>query len=137
MAEYKQIEKGQEESYHNYETTCPDRYGILKCYSKELRSQQTEAENQLWIHLRRKGLGVTFRRQHPILDYIVDFICLPKRLIIEVDGGYHNKIDQQINDANRTVRLEQMGYSVIRFSNKEVLSDVQSVLKTIKEQLNS
>ena len=137
MTDNKQKEKENEVSFHNNETTCPDRYCLLKSFSKELRSQQTEAENQLWIHLRRKGLGVTFRRQHPILDYIVDFICLPKRLIIEVDGGYHNKIDQQINDASRTIRLEGIGYKVIRFTNEQVLSDVQSVLKTIKEQLNS
>ena len=137
MTDRKQKEEENEVSFHKYETACPDRYCLLKSFSKELRTEQTKAEDKLWIHLRRKGLGVTFRRQHPILDYIADFICLPKRLIIEVDGGYHNKADQQLNDANRTIRLEGIGYKVIRFTNEQVLSDVQSVLKTIKEQLNS
>lgn len=122
--------------YHKNETTCPDRYMILKPFSRELRQNQTEAEAKLWIHLRRKGLGVTFRRQHPILDYIVDFICVPKKLIVEIDGEYHNAIDQKISDQCRTDRLEAMGYKVIRFTNEQILLDTQTVLSTIKQQLN-
>ncbi len=123
-------------SYHNNETTSPDRYVILKPFSRELRSRQTEAEEMLWVYLRRKGLGVTFRRQHSILDYIADFICLPKKLVIEVDGKYHNTIDQQIDDQCRTARLESNGYKVIRFTNEQILTDIQLVLSIIKQYLN-
>jgi len=124
------------EAYHGHETTCPDRYDLLKGFAKELRAGQTEAEQEMWIYLRRKGLGVTFRRQHPILDYIADFICLKKKLIIEIDGGYHNEIEQQIDDVSRTSRLESMGFRVLRFTNEQVMEDIQSVLRIIVNHLN-
>ena len=70
-----------------------------------------------------------------IILFIADFACLPKRLIIELDGGYHQLPDQQVSDAERTNWLEQQGFKVIRFSNEEVIGDIEHVLSIIKEHL--
>ena len=72
--------------------------------------------------------GLTFRRQHPIGAYVVDFICIPVKLIIEVDGGIH---DLQREDAARTAWLEEQGYRVVRFSNERVLHELDGVLGEI------
>ena len=116
-------------------TTYPDRYGLLKDYAKENRKNMTEAERVLWNALRDKLSGIRFRRQHPIGDYIVDFICLPKRLVIEVDGGYHSEPRRQEDDEARTANLNNWGYRVIRFSNEEVLFDLNKVIEKIVKQL--
>lgn len=116
-------------------TTYPDRYGLLKDYAKENRKNMTEAERVLWNALRDKLSGIRFRRQHPIGDYIVDFICLPKRLVIEVDGGYHSEPRQQDDDEVGTANLNNWGYRVIRFSNEEVLFDLNKVIEKIVKQL--
>ena len=68
-------------------------------------------------------------------DFIADFICLETKLIIEVDGAYHNEPQQQMNDRVRTDILSDMGYKVIRFTNEEVLSNPKADLRTIKEEL--
>ena len=94
-----------------------------------------EAERVLWDALRRQIQGYRFRRQHPIGDYIVDFINLPKRLVIEVDGGCHSDSMQQQDDEVRTQDLERLGYSVIRFSNEEVIYETKKVIETIKNTL--
>ena len=73
-----------------------------------------------------------FRRQHPIGDYIADFVCLPIRLVIEVDGGYHNSPEQQTEDQWRTEFLESRGYRVLRINNEEVAADAKEVLRIIK-----
>ena len=94
----------------------------------------TLAEQVMWNYLRTMQ-GFHFRRQHPIGDYIADFVCLKKNLVIEIDGGYHNLPNQQLNDESRTAELERLGYSVIRFSNDAVLSDIQNVMQTIESKL--
>ena len=81
----------------------------------------TEAESALWKYLKGNGLGHKFLRQHIIGDYIVDFLCRDKLLVIEVDGGYHSERTQQEDDAVRQQWLESIGYKVIRFSNEEIL----------------
>ena len=81
-------------------------------------------------------MGVTFKRQHIIGDCIADFVCLPNSLIIELDGGYHQLPQQQRNDAARTEWLEEKGFTVIRFSNEDVLKNIEHVLEIIKEKLN-
>ena len=96
----------------------------------------TEAESLLWRYLRQEQLGVRFRRQHVIGDYIVDFICLKQRLIIEIDGGYHNGIVQQQEDRIRQNWLESMGYKVIRFTNEDVFYHIETVISTIKDNIN-
>ncbi len=101
--------------------------------AKEMRANPTQAEAALWQSLKGKKLDVKFRQQHLIEDYILDFVCLSKQLIIEVDGKIHES--QIEEDAKRTEILENNGYKVIRFKNKEVLGDIDSVLNTISEEL--
>ena len=120
-----------------YETTSIDRYDLLKEYAKENRQHMTAAEKKLWSLLRRTFYGFKFRRQHPINDFIADFICLEAKLIIEVDGAYHCEAQQQMNDQIRTDILSDMGYKVIRFTNEEVLQHPKDVINKIKEELNN
>jgi valyl-tRNA synthetase len=120
---------------YGYLTAKHTNYDLLKKYSKELRRFSTEAEAALWEMLRRKNLDVRFRRQHIIGDYIVDFVCLPKKLIVEVDGGYHNQDEIAEADAIRTSILNDLGFHLIRFSNEEVIGNSEEVLKQIKDAL--
>ena len=106
-------------------------YGLLKGFAEENRNNPTEAESVLWEALRGKGLGDKFRQQHIIADFIVDFFCYDKNLVIEVDGGYHNYPQQMKLDAERTKALEALGYLEIRFTNEEILCDTDRVLKVI------
>jgi DNA ligase-associated DEXH box helicase len=99
--------------------------------------QPTEAEDTLWQQLRAKKLGYKFRRQHIVLGYIPDFVCIEKKLIIEVDGGYHNDVDQHEFDTGREEYLIENGYKVLRFTNEEVLGDLGRVVNKIREQLTN
>ena len=119
---------------YGIKTSHSDRYALLKDYAKENRREMTLAESMMWENLRTMK-DFHFRRQHPIGDYIADFICLKKKLIIEIDGGYHHSRDQQEDDAIRTIDLERLGYSVLRFDNDEVLYDIQNVIQKTKELL--
>jgi len=100
-----------------------------------LRNNQTDAEAVLWRYLKGKELGVKFIRQFGIENYIVDFCCRNKKLIIEIDGGVHNDLEVKRNDKNRTEDLERFGYKVIRFTNQEVLNDPEVILIKIKASL--
>jgi leucyl-tRNA synthetase len=104
--------------------------------AKEMRKDHTKAEDILWQELRDYKLGaeLKFRRQHSIDAFIVDFICIPKRLIVEVDGGYHETDDQKAYDEERTKRLNELGFEVIRFTNDEVINNTKQVLKTIAKK---
>jgi len=95
----------------------------------------TQSETILWKALRHELRAYRFRRQHPIGDYIADFVCLSRRLIVEVDGGYHDTCEQQDDDQMRTDYLNQMGFEVMRFKNEEVDFDVKAVISMIKEKL--
>ena len=119
-----------------YKTASPDRYGLLKGYARENRKNATLAEDVLWNYLRRGVSGVKFLRQHVIGDCIVDFVSRQKGLVVEVDGGYHSEPRQQESDELREEELERMGYHVIRFSNEEVMNDIESVLDEIRERLS-
>ncbi|MBO4811387.1 MAG: endonuclease domain-containing protein [Prevotella sp.] len=118
-----------------FETSAPDRYELLKNFAKENRREMTKSESMLWEALRNLNCGYHFRRQHPIGDYIADFICLKKKLVVEVDGDYHNDPMQQQNDQMRTDYLERKGYTVIRFKNEEIGNNLHEVIMRIKEQL--
>ena len=120
-----------------YKTARKADYELLKKNAKELRRFSTEAESALWEMIRANKLGEKFRRQHIINDIIVDFVCLSKKLVIEVDGGYHNKPEIQELDKLKTDILNELGYQVIRFTNDEVLANTDSVEKTIEEALLS
>ena len=102
--------------------------------AKEMRANPTQAEAALWSALKGKKLDVKFRQQHLIGDFIVDFVCLDKKLVIEVDGKIHK--DQQEEDALRTKCLENDYYKLIRFTNEEVLGDLGSVLEKISKELS-
>lgn len=115
----------------------PDRYELLRGYARENRKEQTPAEWFLWEHLRGDQLGVDFRRQHIISDYIVDFACLDRMLIVEVDGAYHAERDQAEDDEVRTEHLEQLGFRVIRFNNEDVLYNLEGVLDKIRDELKA
>jgi leucyl-tRNA synthetase len=108
---------------------------ILINHAKEMRKNPTEAESILWQELRGKNLEDKFRQQHLIDDFIVDFVCLSKKLIIEVDGGYHSNPNQKQLDEERTIILNKKGYKIIRFSNDEVLFSISDVISKIKNHL--
>jgi len=100
----------------------------------ELRKSQTQAEEFLWEILRnRQFMKLKFRRQHQIGDYIVDFYCHDKRLVIEIDGGIHNKQYQIKKDKKRDVYLTSLGITVLRFTNEQVINNIENVLQEISE----
>ena len=101
--------------------------------AKKLRTNLTEAEKIIWYFLRSENLGFKFRRQQPIGKYIVDFVCLEKRLIIELDGGQHDISRQQ--DAERDNWLKHEGFNLLRFWNNEVLENREAVIEKIKSFL--
>ena len=118
-----------------HETASPDRYDLLKEFARHNRREMTQSETVLWQALRSEFRGIKFRRQHPIGDYIADFLCLTEKLVIEVDGAYHSEPQQQQEDQWRTEFLQDKGYKVIRFTNEEVDADVKNVISRIKEEL--
>ncbi len=98
--------------------------------ARMLRRNQTDVEKKLWGFLRdRRLFGLKFRRQHPIGKYVVDFCCLEKRVIIELDGGQHAR--QSIRDSSRTNDLENEGFRVVRFWNNQIMENPQGVLEKI------
>ncbi|HET6553529.1 MAG TPA: endonuclease domain-containing protein [Dyella sp.] len=104
--------------------------------ARKLRIEQTDAEQLLWHRLRNRRLqGWKFRRQHEIGPCIADFVCPDADLIVELDGGQHG--EQVIYDERRTLELQVMGYSVLRFWNNEVLKNMEGVLEVILEALAS
>jgi len=107
---------------------------VKKTYARELRKRQTDAERWLWQRVRNRELaGFKFRRQHPIGPYFVDFVCIEKKLIIEVDGGQHAVSLEP--DSKRTEYLIEKGYRVLRFWDNEVLREGESVLQVIFSSL--
>jgi isoleucyl-tRNA synthetase len=121
-----------------YETARASIYTLLKELKYKNKNNPTEAEIVLWLHLRGKKLeDFKFRRQHIIDQFIADFVCLDRKLIVEVDGGYHLKPEIIEADALRTEILEnEFGYQVIRFTNEEVLGNIEEVLESIQKTLN-
>lgn len=120
---------------YDYQTADPMLYALLKEYAQHNRNNPTEAEDLLWQYLRADGLGVTFKRQHIIGDYIADFVCLSHKLIIELDGGYHQIPQQQKSDVERTTWLGERGYKVIRFTNEELFNGLDNVIRKIEDEL--
>jgi very-short-patch-repair endonuclease len=102
--------------------------------ARTLRKRSTEAEKLLWSRLRgRRFEGIKFKRQAPIANYVVDFVALDLKLIIEVDGGQHDMRATQ--DAERTRILKEWGYHVVRFWNNDVLGNIDGVLEAILQEL--
>lgn len=120
-----------------YKVANPMVYTLLKENAKHMKQYPTEAESVVWELVRRKQLGVVFKRQYIIDEYIVDFVCLDKHIVIEIDGGYHLTEEQQERDKNRDERLVALGYKVLRFSNSEVLGAPDIVLDDIKQEIGN
>jgi very-short-patch-repair endonuclease len=99
----------------------------------QLRKKSTPAERKLWSRIRDDQLGVTFRRQHAVGNYIPDFCSPNAKLIIELDGSQH--LEQEEYDNERTMYLESLGYKVIRFWNNDVMKNIDSVILTISHAL--
>lgn len=118
-----------------YETASAEIYDLLKEYAKKNRKEMTASEKVLWNALHDNFQGYRFRRQHAIGHYIADFVCLPARLVIEVDGDYHHSTQQQENDSLRTDYLQSKGFRVIRFSNEQVNANIKGVIQIIKDEL--
>ena len=97
----------------------------------------THAEVLLWQKVRRKRLGFQFHRQVPMLAYIVDFYCHELLLAIEVDGGAHKHSEISINDLERQKQIESYGVHFLRFDNKEIKQDINSVLQEIEDWIKS
>jgi very-short-patch-repair endonuclease len=116
-----------------WKTADPFVYRQIKDVRQKMRDVMTEAEKAVWSHIKSKKLGIKFRRQHVIGPYIVDFVALEYNLVIEIDGGIHKK--QILQDNERTFNLNQKGYKVIRFTNEEVLNNIESVIREIKKHI--
>lgn len=105
--------------------------------AKKLRENQTEAEEKFWLAVKDNQIeGYKFRRQHPLSVYIADFYCHALRLVIEIDGEYHLNEEQQLLDKKRTADIEFQGVKVIRFTNEEIISNLDNVLDTIRSFKN-
>ena len=102
--------------------------------ARELRKNQTEAERALWLQVRsRRFEGHKFRRQQPIGPYVVDFVCLEEKLVVELDGGHHSEL--VASDADRDAWLRSRGFRVLRFWNTQVLGETDAVKQAILQAL--
>jgi very-short-patch-repair endonuclease len=119
----------------DYFTSNLHNYRFLKEIKNTLKVNQTEAEKIMWELLRNKKTGHSIRRQHIIDNFIADFVCLPKKVIIEIDGKIHLKQKEQ--DELRTSTLNEKGYKVIRFKNEDVFTNARLVVRKIKEVLDN
>lgn len=105
-----------------------------KKYSRNLRKNMTTQEIKLWQKIRKRQFyGFKFLRQYTFDKYIVDFICREKKIIIEIDGGQHNEFQNSEYDKSRTIFLNSLGYTVIRFWNNEIDENIEGVWDRIKE----
>ena len=108
----------------------------MKERARDLRRNMTDAENRMWYYLRNRRLGgYKFIREHVIGNYIADFVCREKKLIIEIDGSQH--MEAIIYDSFRTNELEKLGYRVLRIWNNEVFKNIQGVMDSILNLLNT
>ena len=105
--------------------------------ARNLRKNSTMQERRLWNLLKNRQFhNLKFKRQQPIGDYIVDFICKEAKIIIEIDGGQHNEPENIEYDKSRTKYLNNLGYKVIRFWNNEIYENIEGVVLRLKEEIN-
>ena len=107
---------------------------FARSIASDLRKNSTDAERRLWHRLRGEQLGVRFRRQHPYGDYVLDFVCVDRGLVVEVDGSQH--CERAVKDEARTKRLEAAGFRILRFWNNQVLEETDAVVDAIWLALN-
>lgn len=122
-----------ENGYWGEQLCYSDTYPTLLANSRANRIDMTTAEQALWSRIRSRQLGVRFRRQYIIGNYIADFACLERHLIIEVDGKYHLTEEQKRDDQIRTDYLNRLGFRVERFDNNDVTLDLDNVIKKIEQ----
>ena len=113
----------------------PDLYDLLRKYQLENRNKPTDAEKIMWEIVRNNKLGIHFRRQHAIDDFIADFVCLSLSIIIEVDGSIHEKEENKIDDERRTRILNEKGFIVIRFTNEDIIYNTDAVINKIQDTI--
>lgn len=118
-----------------YATADLDKYKIIKDFKHQLVENSTLAEKLLWNKLRGRAIGHKIRRQHIIASFIVDFVCIQKRVVIEVDGSIHLKTKEK--DQLRSRVLNGFGFTVIRYTNEEVIGNVNVVVLKIQKTLNA
>jgi leucyl-tRNA synthetase len=121
--------EGLNSQHPRYHTTDAQTWSTSIVNAKEMRKNPTEAESMVWDRLKASQTGYKFRRQHPVDKYIVDFVCLKKGLVVEIDGKIHD--EQKDYDAVRTNQLEKYGLRVIRFTNEEVIADTENIINKI------
>ena len=105
----------------------------VQIHARELRKNLTDVERLLWSRLRGKQLGVKFRRQYPFLNYVLDFVCVDVKLVIELDGSQHQSA--LAYDTDRTQCLQDAGYVVLRFWNNQIIEELDNVLEEIYRQV--
>lgn len=106
---------------------------LKKSQSREFRKNPTETENIFWQAVRNRRIGgLKFRRQQVIEGFIVDFFCEEKKLVVEIDGSFHNTEEQKKIDAHRKAVFEARGLREIRFTNEQVFNDLESILDTLR-----
>ena len=108
-------------------------WALLAGPARDHRLNPTPAEDLLWQALRNAKLGVRFRRQHVIDRFIVDFVCLRQKLVVEVDGPIH--ASEESRDAVRDAHLTGLGFRTVRFSNRQVLTELDEVLSALRSEL--
>jgi|WetSurMetagenome_2_1015567.scaffolds.fasta_scaffold562918_1 very-short-patch-repair endonuclease len=118
-----------------YITANPHTYHLIKEIRDTLKEKPTKEEEKLWMFLKNKKTGYHIRRQHIIDNYITDFVCLRKKIVIEIDGKIHLK--QREHDQQRSLKLNELGYKVIRFTNEEVNEKPELIALKIKEILDN
>ena len=130
------LKKGEriEKSEFGYNTANPQNYLVIKEMRDNLKKNLTKEEALIWQYLRNKKIGHKIRRQHIIENFITDFVCLRKKVVIEIDGEIH--LQKKVEDELRTQRLRELEYEVIRFTNKEVLANIELVIQKIKGVLD-
>ena len=104
-------------------------YEELLCEARRMRNSHTKTEQKLWRKLKRKKLRYKFRQQHIIDQFIVDYFCFEKQLIIEIDGEIHDH--QKEADKEREIILKSYGFKVLRFSNRQIENNIKTVIKHI------
>jgi len=105
-----------------------------KQFAKSLRRPLTPAENRFWFYVKgKKLLGLKFRRQHPVGNFIADFYCHELKLVVEIDGNVHLLNAQKIRDIERDLKLKELGLSVLRFSNEDVFFNAQVIDEEVKK----
>tara|TARA_R110000868_G_scaffold304437_7_gene565046 strand:+ start:18218 stop:18616 length:399 start_codon:yes stop_codon:yes gene_type:complete len=108
----------------------------LKKLASKNRKKATKAEACLWKYaLSKKQTGYTFKRQRPVLNYITDFMCQELKLVIEVDGSSHNQLEVRLNDLKRQKELENFGFTVLRFTDEEVLENMDNIKWLISDAI--